>query len=215
MNLTKNPLFYLSLILAVIVGFQAWSLVQAGTFAEPTTAFPASDVSAPVETGEVAQTKYQTLSFAPVADPTDIRVSVGLSGLRLGNEGSPGFATSWDMVKDFVRVWNGPDASGIISYTGGVKIQREGGLLSMEVDSDGNVEIAGSLTVGGTGGIPTGLEGVQKASGCSCDPSAPPSCDPGYTSVNVVTVTCDDCVCCGVSLKNRKKNYNLCIRLAE
>ena len=124
------------MVLAIIVGLQIWGIVSAQTtFQEPTGAFPASDVSAPVETGEVAQTKYQTLSFAPVADPTDIRVSVGLSGLRLGNEGSPGFATSWDMVKDFVRVWNGPDASGIISYTGGVKIQREKTVVTPERDT--------------------------------------------------------------------------------
>ena len=213
MNLTKNPLFYLSLILAVIVGFQAWSLVQAGTFAEPTTAFPASDVSAPVETGEVAQTKYQTLSFAPVADPTDIRVSVGLSGLRLGNEGSPGFATSWDMVKDFVRVWNGPDASGIISYTGGVKIQREGGLLSMEVDSDGNVYIAGDLTQSAP--IPTGFKHNIYWSACSCGSyGTPPACPAGEVQIDQgYTKHCDNCNCCGAFGNDRKGTWRLCLGL--
>jgi hypothetical protein len=56
-NIIKNPLFYLSVVLIIAVGFTVFNLVKADTFREPTKPFPQSDVNAPIDESGIQQTK--------------------------------------------------------------------------------------------------------------------------------------------------------------
>ncbi len=98
----KNPLLYLSVTLAVIVGFQAWGVVGAqGAFQEPTNPFPTSDVSAPLETGDIEQTKGAAIQFG-VVGAANVKISP-LSGLCLRNSSN---------VMECKRYWSGTNVPG-------------------------------------------------------------------------------------------------------
>ena len=55
-KLVKNPLFYLSSILVLILAFQVVGFVRAA-FEEPSAGFPSGFAPAPLDTGDLAQTK--------------------------------------------------------------------------------------------------------------------------------------------------------------
>ncbi|MCP6720188.1 MAG: tail fiber domain-containing protein [Patescibacteria group bacterium] len=61
-KLIKNPLFYLSFILVLVLAFQIVSFVRAA-FQEPSSGFPDGSAPAPLDTGSSEQTKFGKLNI--------------------------------------------------------------------------------------------------------------------------------------------------------
>jgi hypothetical protein len=91
-RLYKNPLFYLSVVLVLVVGFMVANFV--GAFTEPGAAFPGGAPAAPLDTSSDTQTKSGTLNLSRL----DLFASGGDICLPDSAGGTIACKAAWDQV---------------------------------------------------------------------------------------------------------------------
>ena len=115
-KLIKNPLFYLSFILVLVLAFQIVNFVRAA-FQEPSAGFPSGSAPAPLDTSDLQQTKFGKL-FIDVSAETNKEAFEILGGGTICLPSVPGGSVecwgAWDQIGQWNRF-----GSNDIYYDGG------------------------------------------------------------------------------------------------
>ncbi len=115
-ELFHNPLFYLSVVLILALGFMVANFV--GAFAEPSAPFPHGQVAAPLDTSNTEQTKTGILKVGELKIlSSDISLKNSGICLKESLNGNLACKTYWNQIGGTASQWK--DATGGIYYDAG------------------------------------------------------------------------------------------------
>jgi len=147
--LTKNPLFYLVLVLALAAGFLVVNFVGAVTsFSEPTELFPGGNPELPIDVSSSAQVKKGELTVSGLVIKAG-SLYLGKGGIYMKQNSEAGISSKiyWD---DITSGWS--DTSGGIYNSDNVGIGTANPTAKLDVE--GNIDMNGNKII--NIGSPTG-----------------------------------------------------------